>query len=55
METGSEDLCLSFAQDSDHLTEEAELIQCGEYAEPLAERLERIIADYYEMCSIGMR
>lgn len=53
MEIGGEDLCLAFAQDSNHLTEEAELIQCGEYAEPLSERLVRIIADYYEISALG--
>lgn len=53
METGSEDLCLAFAQDSAHLADEAAQLQCGEYAEPLVERLEQIIADYYEMCALG--
>lgn len=53
MEMGGQDLCLAFAHDSIHLAEEAELLECGEYAEPLSERLVKIVADYDNMCSLG--
>lgn len=55
MDHTGEDLCLTFAQESVYLAQEAELISSGNYGQLCTDNLESIIENYFELCSLSKK